>query len=446
MLAGPGVTLTNITFAKGRNDLESPGLANSVVVYEADVSGDSYTSSGCVFIGGPLKNYTGFSQHGAAGQLFASVTHVSPSFTQMAECWSVTAIETTVTGATFADCEAACSLGTSGAALTLSDSEGEVNRLFEALQPSTVNVSDCAFSVPLLGGNSVGFCRVNSVSGDVALTMTDTSIDIVDGPSINSQLIRHQRGSINMSGVKITPAMCNRMIHAVYAGFSGGIAAFSGSGNVYPYGSQFHLNGTDYSTFDAWKSAVDDAGSSVAEIPEPKAVDRFIRPDENLETRDWVRVGGAAGQAAVRSNNLSCIGTTQTFYRLREMLSADHYIRFRPAVAAGSGGPLVVLRCIDKDNFIGIRWSTTQWQIWRFISGNGPSQFATNSTVPPAIGQDVVLAVRGDDLWLYVDGRTLLNGNAMSAAALADARGVGVISRSGVVDPFIQDFSCGRLE
>lgn len=437
-------------FYRARNDLEVGGSANLVVINQPSITGKKYATRYNTLDGGNQPSVTGWQNHGASpSDLFATIRHEGDTFINLSACASGQAVNHYMVGPVFQGCAECFTLGATGVTAHISGGSGTLNRLYNAEAGVTVNSTGNVITVPDLGGSTVGFYRTNSASGDVTLNISGDQISVVDCTASNARIVYHQRGAVTINGATFklpgTQKLCAQVNHAVYAGFGGGTATFAGGGNTYPYGAAFYLNGTTYWTLAAWQAAGYDAGSTTTQPNTPVDSDDFNRADENLEVTKWTRIGGAAAQAAVRSNALACIGTTQTLYSLEDMASPDHYIRFKVSSVPATAGPYVVLRAIDQNNWMGIRWNAATWQFGTCIAGTLTTAALSNTAVTPAVGQDVIVAVKGGKVWLYVDGRTLERGVSVSAAALASAVKVGVVPRGTAINPLLDDFKCGLI-
>lgn len=455
LYAGAECLIEDSELSRARNDLEA-ALANLAVINQANVAGKSYRTRRNILNGGGLAGVTGWQNHGGnPSDLFATITHEDDAFVGLLACASGQAVNHYMIRPTFESCAYAFTLGVAGVTAHISDGSGTLDALYNASAGLVVNSTGNALTVPNLGGSNVGFYRTNSASGDVTLNIDGDELSIVDCTVSNARIVHHQRGavSINNAVFKLpgTQKLCAQVDHAVYAGFDGRTATFAGGNNTYPYGAAFYLNGTTYHTLAAWQAAGHDAGSVTTQPNTPTDSDNFNRADENLEATNWTRTGGAAGQAAVRSNALACTGTTQTLYSLEDMASPDHYIRFKVASVPATAGPYVVIAAIDQNNWLGLRWNGTNntWQIGFCIAGTLTTAALSSTAVAPAVGQDVILARKVTEgvtkVWLYVDGRTLVRGATVSVPALASAVKVGVVPRGSAVNPLLDDFKCGLI-
>jgi len=448
MYVGPGAVLSGGVYGPCRNALEAPGTANTVVINNASAVGEGYSATDVTFSGTGYSSVTGPLMHdGTPTTLFGAQTLTDCEFNNLASWMTASGAPTNVIRPKFFGVTAGAGLGAAGTVLNITDGTGSVNQLYDATVGGSVNVSGGNFVVSAL---PTGFFRANSTATDLALSITDAEVTANTG-AFPAHLVRNQRGSVNIQGLTVNApqgasALCAPIDVTVSAGFSGGTVAYFGAGNTWHYGASFQINGVTYNTLAEFQAAGHEVGSTVLQ-PTVSGSDNFNRADENLEaTAPWVRIGGSAAQAAVRTNALACIGTTQTLYEFSGIsLPVDQYVRFKIASVPATANPYVVVRASDQSNWVGVRWNATTFMIGRCIAGTVTASVTSSAAVAPAIGDDVILAIRGDLAYLYVNGRCLLRGQAMSATAIGANTKVGVVARSGVVNPFIDDFSAGAI-
>lgn len=450
-------TFEYCTGTGGRNDLEVPGTSNLFVINQPATAGKGYSSSNCTLSSGGYPTVTGWQNHGSdAEELCAYIYHDHDTYDRLSQCSDVQAVDYKDISPTYINCEQGLYVGRGASAVAeVSDGAGSINRIYEVARPSTIKLLRANLSIPMLGGATVGFCRGDNPTGDVTLEIRDSTFQIVNGPSINAQFIRHKRGLVKLYDTTIKPSagetLGAQVDQILVAGFpTGTIASYEGDRNVFPYGASFTFNGVVYPTLAAWQAywasqgQTHDANSVTQQPKAPTASDAFNRADENLDVT-WTRIGGAAGQAAVRSNSLAAIGTTQTAYRLANMASPNMYARFTVRGVPSTAGPMVALRLVDQSNSWGLRWNATTWQWGKFVDGVPTVSVQSSTAVAPAVGQDVIVAIEDDRVWLYVDGRCLIRGLAIPEPALAGASGAGVLVRNTVINPWIDDLKFGPL-
>lgn len=440
----PGSYFYRCECVRGKNALEGD-MANSLVVNDATVAGTSYITEENYYDGGTGGSaYTGPQNHGGdADELFGPITHIRPVYVNCYDGANIRSANTKIINPTYTNCQSAFSIGNAGCGVEIYGGTGSLNQLYTSAAGATIYSHDNSFTVPSLG---TGFYRTDTSSGDVSLTVLNDTLNITGASGVNARIVHHQRGTISLTNLNIGPALCAPVDDIVVAGFTGGTASFVGNGNSYPFGSRFQLNGTTYNTFSPWQAAGNDVTSSLKGIPATVASDDFNRGDENLESSvNWSRIGGAAAMAGVRSNQLSTLGTTMTFYRRAVLASADHFIRFTVASVPATAGPYLVQRASDQNNWMGPRWTTTAWQVGKCIAGTVTASVVGSSTVAPAVGQDVICAIKGALLYFYINGRQVIRGSSFSAPELASFSGVGLVPRGALVNPFVDDFSCGLV-
>lgn len=454
--AGFGVTFSHNTFSGARNDLEPPGNANLVVVNQPDPSGKSWFSNDNMLSSGGYPLVTGWQNHGADAEALCVATyHTRDTYDRLVQTADVQAADYKEISPTFINVDQGLYVGRgTSAVIEVTDAVGTINRIFEAARPATIKFLDGAIVIPMVGGATVGWGRADSPTGDVTLEIRDYTIEVVSAANINARLLHMKRGLTKIFDTVIKPVggltLTMQLDHVLVAGFSGGAATFQGDRNVYPYGAAFLYNGTLYPTLAAWQAywvsqgQTHDAASTTQQPKAASFSDAFTRADENLEVT-WTRIGGSAAQAAVRSNTLAAIGTTQTAYRLGNMASADMYARFTIKAVPGTPGPVVALRLVDQNNWWGLRWNGTTFQFGKCVGGVHTVSVQPSTVVAPAVDQDVVVAIRGDRVWLYVDGRLAIRGQAAAEATLAAAVGVGVVTRITTMNPWIDDLKFGDL-
>lgn len=440
-LFNPGASLTECYFFRGRNDLE--GSANSLVVNAANVIGLSYSTTDCTFDAGDTPAFTGPQNHGAnANDLYASITHTRPVFIGMLQCLDSAAQNVQVVNPTFANCVTGVQSGRVNAVCTVSGGTGTLDQLCSIGAAGTVNSLNNTLTVPAVRSGFYASTPTSgvtlSIDGDV-LTIADANSRTVN----NNDLIRIVGGTLSVQNLTIRPVLANPSTVYMRAGFSGGTVTVTANNNSVPLGASWIINGTTYSTLAAWQATGQDAASSYGAIPAPSFTDNFDRADENLEaSANWTRIGGAAAQAAVRSNELAMIGGTTTLYAAPALANATHYVRgtIRGAIPASPASFPLALRGLDQGNFVGVRWGTSALQVFRAIGGTFNQ--AVSHSVTPAAGDDIVLAVRGDFLWLYRNNAGLQLQVPLSASALVNNTLAGTVPR-GVQNPAVDNFACG---
>lgn len=438
----PGAVLEYNTFGPARNDLE--GSANTLIVNDTTTTGEGYTSIGCTYTGTGGSLVTGPDMHDSTpAHLMGTVTHTNDRFVDLVG-WITANGAYTVTSPRFDNVTGGASLSVAGYVFTITGGSGTLDQLYNNTGSGTINSTGGIYTIRTL---PTGFYRTNSASADTTLNITNETLTVQTGPSTNSQVIRHVRGAVAVNGLSIVTnpsGLCAPINDIIVAGISA-TASFTGNNNTYPFGSRFTLNGTAYNTLALWQAFTGQEASSTLVTPVAVGSDSFTRADENLEATTWVRIGGAAAQAAVRSNQLACIGTTQTLYKFADATSGDQWVRFVTASAPVTAGPFVVIRAVDANNWIGIRANSTTYQVFTCVAGSVVSLTSTTGIVP-APGDVVHFSGKGGLGWVYINGITYIQGVTLTgAASLQSNTGVGVVSRSQIINPFIDDFSYGTV-
>ena len=169
--------------------------------------------------------------------------------------------------------------------------------------------------------------------------------------------------------------------------------------------------------------------------------DDFNRANEDLETSaNWTRVDGVAGALKVISNQCGEGSGGDAAYLCPDQSDADHYTQ---AVLNGASGPAssfpVCVRVTDKDNWIGVRYSTGGMELYKRVAGTFTSLDTSTHTHSA-----------GDVWYLEASGNNIvgkLNGTTVVSATETDHNTVtrqGIINR-GVENPLVDDFEAGAL-
>lgn len=167
--------------------------------------------------------------------------------------------------------------------------------------------------------------------------------------------------------------------------------------------------------------------------------------DQPLEARaGWVLASGTASAAKIVANKLVCNDASGTGSLLlsQDMGSADHYVRF--SFAASAVNAFVGIRIKDVNNFLGVRRNGNVVEVYQRIAGTQTAVATFNTTV---VASDVIeFAAVGMSFYVKKNGATLVpaTGTQVIHATLATGR-QGVIPRSGVVNPWIDDYRTGAL-
>lgn len=116
--------------------------------------------------------------------------------------------------------------------------------------------------------------------------------------------------------------------------------------------------------------------------------DDFNRADEDLDARaEYIRLTGAAGTVAVRSNRLAAIGATATVFDFGSLGTSEQEVS---ASFVGPSTGLVLLRMKDEDNWIGfgrVGGSTNSLQLWMCVGGVQTllGNYAQPGTIPARV-------------------------------------------------------------
>lgn len=175
-------------------------------------------------------------------------------------------------------------------------------------------------------------------------------------------------------------------------------------------------------------------------------VDDFNRSDQTLETSaNWTRVGGTAGALEIVSNRVRCTTSgADTAYQAPNQGTADHYVQTKllDVGSYGGGASFLACRLADDNNFIGVRWTGSSWSVFRRVSG-GFSSVGSFASPAPSVGDVVRLQCEGTNYALFRNGVSVGTG-AIGAPTLTSTR-TGLIARSAVQDPWLDDFETGSI-
>jgi hypothetical protein len=449
MLAAPGLILEDAKFISGFNDLE--GSANSIVVYANSVAGLSFATLRNTYDGTLGRRLTGIDYHGAVStELLGSVTHDSDIFINLEQALTAKAASAIMTAATFTNVQAVA--GIAGGSLTIKDSIPN-GTLYSMAQftPSVVatavfNSLRNIYTIPQLGFSSlVAAYRSDITTCDFNLNIDGDKVTIQSAASAYD-LIRVARGAVSWKNMTVYPLAANPAPRLVNVGFSGGAISLGDIDyNTYPYGTAFKLNGTDYFTLAEWQVATGKDAHSTANPPPNVGTDLFARADENLEASStYTRIGGAAGQIAVRSNKLAFIGTTQTLYVV-PILTKDHFIGgiIASVPATPNAFPLGV-RCTDQNNGIFLRWSSASgFQIYKNVAGTLTS-IGGDATVP-VVGDTVYFMVRNERVYIVHNGRVRGGVIDITSSGFLTQRFAGLLARGAAQNPALSSLRWGNV-
>lgn len=178
-------------------------------------------------------------------------------------------------------------------------------------------------------------------------------------------------------------------------------------------------------------------------VPAPLTfAETFDRADENLEaSANWTRVGGATGTLAVRSNQVAAIATTQTAFLSPDLGAVNHYVEMT-MTSSGVAGPLLAVRAVDSNNFVGVRQNSTNYQLYKVV-GNAFTLLGT-TTQAPTVGDRLRLEASGSTVSLSINGAASLS-NLSLGADLATSTRTGLVARSAVRNPWGDNYLAGTL-
>lgn len=174
--------------------------------------------------------------------------------------------------------------------------------------------------------------------------------------------------------------------------------------------------------------------------------DDFNRSNQTLETSaNWTRVGGTAGALEIVSNRVRCTTSgADTAYQAPNQGTADHYVQTKllDVGSYGGGASFLACRLADDNNFIGVRWTGSSWSVFRRVSG-GFSSVGSFASPAPSVGDVIKLQCEGTNYALFRNGVSVGTG-AIGAPTLTSTR-TGLIARSAVQDPWLDDFETGSI-
>lgn len=174
--------------------------------------------------------------------------------------------------------------------------------------------------------------------------------------------------------------------------------------------------------------------------------DDFNRADQSLETSaNWTRVGGTAAALEVNSNRLRCTTSgADTAYKAPSTGTVDHYAQMKllDVGSYGGGASFLACRITDDNNFLGVRWTGSTWSVFKRVAGAFTS-IGSFATPVPVVNDIVRLQCSGTNFELFRNGVSVGTG-AIGAPTLTSTQ-AGVIARSAIQDPYLEDFETGTL-
>jgi hypothetical protein len=463
--SGVGATWIDCYFYRGRNDLESPGTANGLVVNQPTITGQMATVTNCIFDGGGLTDATGnliftgpYSHGSVSTQVLATFNVSGCTFIDCASGPNACAVTNNITGSTMTRVQQGVGVNNVGTINISGTTAGStLNVLYKnevAVGTLVVNSSNNRFSIPDLGGGAAGFYKTEPAGTTTNLTINGDVIDVLGVRGLttnaNRQLIRHRNGNLKINNMIVGPAVCNRAENLIVAGFGGGVVTYdtASNDNQWPVGGQGTLNGTAYTTLAAWKAGTGaDAATVTLALPTAVLSDNFVGAAGNLENHaPWVKMtGGAVG--ALQLNGAGAVNAasgTFTGYGMGDLASSNQCIQFTISGvnAVSGGGP--ALRIVDVSNALWFRFRSGAFEIAMVLAGV-VSQVDSSTTVLPVAGDVVIWALEevtdpntgavSTRSWMYVNNRLLRGMIQITAPALVAEKTVGAVARSTIQAP-----------
>ena len=455
LYAKPGTVIEDSTFTRGRNDLEAPGSANSVVVHNGTLAGYDFQTRRCTFDGGEGgANYTGPYGHGSLGtEVYDRVHHDRNTYKNM-ELGHVLCAQSMIVSnpdVKYVDMFIQAGGGVGDCTVYGLNDGARINRLIEfSVGGKFRSRLNGSVSIPALGA---GYYRAAaSVDAEIYVDGDNLTVEAEEALSSPSHIAFMYRGKLDMRNCVIGPALACPVDEVIRVGTTATSTVVS-KNNVFPVGSKFQVNGTNYANLDDFQAAGFDTGSTEAALPAALYSDTFNRPNENLEVDDmWTRIGGTAGHVAVASNALSVSGTSQGLLHVPAMPTQNMWVKATVKGVPAFGGPLLVVQAKDDTNWVGLRWSASGYQVQICADGSfvGPGAI---SGVTAAVDDQVILAIRDGIIYVYQkptgdSSYTRIGVYQLSyytAAMFNTYRRAGVVSRNSTASPWIDNFSCGQL-
>lgn len=170
--------------------------------------------------------------------------------------------------------------------------------------------------------------------------------------------------------------------------------------------------------------------------------DNFNRANEDLSaSANWTKASGT-GTITVASNSVSMNDTnaTGTLYLSPDLGRSDMYVEFDLLTVANTGGPFVILRGSDIDNWVGIRNTTTSLQVYKKVTGT--LSFVAGSSGLEA-NDHIRIELKGTTCNVYVNG-ALAVGPVTISENSTNTR-AGFVSRFAAVANWVDNFKQGVL-
>ena len=330
----------------GDNQLEGGQGGNGFVINQPDMTGHGFTArrniSDCAGYGG----FTSWLCHDStAGHLAGPILLEDDIHIGVATGYATVSTLTTIRRPVFKVDPIAgivplviCGISAPGDVKEITNASGVVNRAVDGSAAGTARFIGSNLTVPDLGGGNIGYYRVASSTGDIAIQSTNETLTIAPTSTNPNGALKPiayvQRGSFAVNGSKFQlgngETIGHDLTHGWYGGFSGGTFVPSGGGAVWAYGLQFYVGGTTYATLAAAQAAGYEAGSTQQMPNAPIRTANLAVADQNLEAvSPWTLTSGTAATLGIRSNKIAVLLNATANYKL-----GDH---FTSGVATFSG-------------------------------------------------------------------------------------------------------------
>ena len=187
------------------------------------------------------------------------------------------------------------------------------------------------------------------------------------------------------------------------------------------------------------------AAEQAVEPPSDRFTDDFNRPDENLSASpDWTLVNGSASDARIDGNGLrsGTASSTGSLHLAPATPSTAHYAEVR---FLESTGALVVVRAVDANNCIGVRFRLGNLELYRRVNGS----LLLVKREPVTAGVHARLEAEGTQVRIYQGAPgawTGIGAYSVTNSVLQTSTRCGYIARFAVESgPVYDNFACGPL-
>lgn len=165
-------------------------------------------------------------------------------------------------------------------------------------------------------------------------------------------------------------------------------------------------------------------------------------PTADISTISGItRIDGTANDmtiSAANACNANSVDASGTFYQFPTVGSLQQRVQFTVSSAATAAGAAVCVRGQDRDNWVGVRWSTTTFTIAQRVAGGTVTVIGTSAGVTPTTGQVCIIEVTtAGNVRLVVSGTERIAPVAVDVT-LTDLH-TGMLSRAVVKTPFVDD-------